>query len=635
MDTRTPQLLGRYELLQQIGEGGAGRVFLGRDAETKQHVAVKFLSPSLLHDEEQLARFRREAAILQSLSHGSILRLLDTGLEENFPFIVSEYVAGVSLRTRIADSFHWREVALIMYQIALALEHAHARGVIHRDLKPENVICAYSGGSVKVIDFGIARFIHDPKITQAPVGSFGYMAPEQRFPGMHLDARVDIYAWGTILDELLEKIADKAPVGLSQIVEHTRRPHRERRTISAGQIAFALRKLLLVESEASAQTSTLSTLLMDEPQPDPGEVQRLRAHVFDGKVAYARGTQPDLAEAEQHLRAALDLDPTDAEANAWLACTLHRQYYFGWDVDRSALDEALTRAHTAIERGKSLGAGYLALTEIFWDTGQHEEGLRVGRIAAEADPNGRDARHALATAYVYAGMAEKAIPIAEDLVAHNSADGDALYRLGEAYQLAGEIPASLDVFYRFIAAYPAIGVGYEEAAMSHLAAGAPDAARQLLERQEATAGTINFLFAGEVQTALGEEREAHHHWARGLGHYEQTLKSALRPRGMTWLAMLYARVGLTTDALHWIERAVTMDPANGYVLYRAAAAYGMLHMFHEASVLLGRAEDAGFVNWQLLRLEEAFYLRDLAGDPAYKLRRGSMEVRARALASMY
>ncbi len=210
MSSAAPQRLGRYEVGEKLGQGGMGSVYKGRDPVLDRSVAIKTLGGAFGIPAEQraefLERFSREARAAGRLSHPNIVAVHDTGVDETSqtPFIVMEYVPGVSLATVLKENpaLPVAQALEIVEQVGAALEEAHRRGVVHRDVKPANVFLD-ERGRVKVGDFGIAR-LEDSDLTQAGVGlgTPGYIAPEV-LRGGRAEARSDLFALGVLAYALL------------------------------------------------------------------------------------------------------------------------------------------------------------------------------------------------------------------------------------------------------------------------------------------------------------------------------------------------------------------------------------------------------------------------------------------------
>jgi serine/threonine protein kinase/Flp pilus assembly protein TadD len=214
--TLAPQTrLGPYEVLGQLGAGGMGEVYRGRDARLGRDVAIKVLPERLAQDPQAAARFQREARAVAALSHPNIRAIYDVGTEGGRAYAVMEYLEGHTLAGRIRQSpLGWQQALEIAQKVAEGLAAAHARGVVHRDVKPENIFLTPDGG-VKVLDFGLAR-VESPEVLPPPtgttvslqtqpgviLGTISYMAPEQ-VRGQPADARADVFALGCVLYEML------------------------------------------------------------------------------------------------------------------------------------------------------------------------------------------------------------------------------------------------------------------------------------------------------------------------------------------------------------------------------------------------------------------------------------------------
>ena len=199
--------LSHYTLVEKIGEGGMGVVWKAHDQHLDREVAVKVLSRGALDDTATRERFRREAHVLSRLSHPGVATIYDFAAQDGVDFLVMEYVPGGTLQSRLLEGpFELADLIRLGAEVGEALEDAHSRGFLHRDLKPGNVVLTTTG-KAKLLDFGIARLLHDAQsstaLTQAGtvLGSLPYMAPEQML-GDAEDVRTDIYGLGVTLFEM-------------------------------------------------------------------------------------------------------------------------------------------------------------------------------------------------------------------------------------------------------------------------------------------------------------------------------------------------------------------------------------------------------------------------------------------------
>ena len=224
----TESLVGRqvshYHVGERIGVGGMGEVYRARDTTLKRDVAFKVLPDAVATDVDRLARFRREAELLASLNHPNIAQIYGFEEADGIHALVMELVEGPTLADRLANGrLAVEEILSIAHQVATALETAHEQGIIHRDLKPAN-IKVRADGTVKVLDFGLAKAIHlgslgpaanpihsptrSPTVTAGATeagvtfGTAAYMAPEQAL-GKPVDKRADIWSFGVVLWEML------------------------------------------------------------------------------------------------------------------------------------------------------------------------------------------------------------------------------------------------------------------------------------------------------------------------------------------------------------------------------------------------------------------------------------------------
>jgi serine/threonine protein kinase len=199
-----PTKIGRYEVIERVGRGGMGAVYLGRDTVLEREVAIKVMSADFAADETSRPRFYREARAAAKLQHRNIVTIFEFGEEDDTPFIVMEFLRGQDLakRLRAEPPLTLEQKIDIIAELCTGLHFAHEQGVIHRDVKPAN-IWLVPDGSVKLLDFGIAKFSSSTMTRQGSVlGSISYMPPEQ-INGLEVDGRADVFSAGVVLFELL------------------------------------------------------------------------------------------------------------------------------------------------------------------------------------------------------------------------------------------------------------------------------------------------------------------------------------------------------------------------------------------------------------------------------------------------
>jgi len=199
------KLDGRYEITELIGVGGMAEVYKGVDVIDNKTVAIKILKKEYAENEEFLRRFRNESKAIAVLSHPNIVKIYDVGFSEKIQYIVMEYIDGITLKEYIEEEkvLTWKDTVHFVIQILRALQHAHDKGIVHRDIKPQNIMM-FTDGTIKVMDFGIAKFAREEgkTATDQAIGSVHYISPEQA-SGSVTDAKSDIYSVGAMMYEML------------------------------------------------------------------------------------------------------------------------------------------------------------------------------------------------------------------------------------------------------------------------------------------------------------------------------------------------------------------------------------------------------------------------------------------------
>jgi serine/threonine protein kinase len=203
---REGEKIGQYEIISQLGQGGMATVYKAHHAQLDRYVAIKVMHQTIQADEAFVARFKREAQIVASLTHPHIVPVYDFSDYNGQPYLVMKYVEGVTLKQRmIKTAMTLDDVLYVMRAVGSALTYAHSKGVLHRDVKPSNIVIDKDNVPY-LADFGLARITQAGESTLSAdmlLGTPNYMSPEQASGKKNLDGRTDIYSLGIVLYELL------------------------------------------------------------------------------------------------------------------------------------------------------------------------------------------------------------------------------------------------------------------------------------------------------------------------------------------------------------------------------------------------------------------------------------------------
>jgi len=348
--------INQYKIINRLGGGGMGEVYLAEDTRLRRKVALKLLSPDITKNEDWVLRFEQEARAASSLNHPNIITIYEIGQADDTHFISTEYIEGVTLRQHLKQNniITTSDVLDIVIQVTGALVAAHGAGVIHRDIKPENVMLR-PDGYVKVVDFGLAKFTEkprqsgvlrsDPNAVTEPfanevanegvntnpgmvMGTVSYMSPEQA-TGNAVDARTDVFSLGVLLYEMLAgrlpfegktpneiiseiiqkkprplaRFAPDTPQELQRIVEKSLSKRRDDRYQSLKDMQIDLRRL--------KRHLELKEEQVDEPEPESvNESSRTRSGVSANEASRTRHSAPILADESSRSRPGSRITPS-------------------------------------------------------------------------------------------------------------------------------------------------------------------------------------------------------------------------------------------------------------------------------------------------------------------------------------
>jgi len=590
------RMLGPYQVLAKLGEGGMGEVYRARDTRLGRAVAIKTVNAPFTE------RFEREARAISALNHPHVCTLYDVGSFEGTGYLVMELVEGEPLR----GPMPWKEAVRHVADVCDALETAHRKGIVHRDLKPGNVLLTPLG--VKVIDFGLAKQEHAGETTvvaatrvSTVLGTVAYMAPEQASGGP-TDARSDLWAVGMILFELLSgrlpyhgrsasailaEILDPSPLALEfpagvpaeakRIVEKLLAKDPAERYQHADDVAVDLRAL---GREAQQSSMAVSQALGSPARkrrwlwPALGIVVLAAAAVFgvlqwraphvhapvpskipeaNEYVAKAILVSPeDLPRARQLLEKALALDPAFAYARAWYGFTHVLLIDYGQSNDTSWLYKAEAELRRALQDDPDSARAHASLASVYLYQGRKEMMPQEARKAMELDPNERDGPMLLAMYHQWSGEYEQSQALLKALVTADPLFVPARANVGENLRLMGDAAGSIREQQKIIDQDPKSWYALTMMAMACMTQGNVAKTREMLT----TARTLEpENYQGRVLWALqlaieGRRAEALEAMNAEVLKYGELINVASN------VAEFYAVLGDRAKALDWLDRAV-------------------------------------------------------------------------------
>ncbi len=304
------RLDGRYEIREIVGEGGMARVYKAFDNQENRMVAIKILKEEFLSNDEFLRRFKNESKAIAMLSHPNIVNVYDVSFGDLIQYIVMEYIEGITLKEYIENqgSLRWKDAVHFEMQILKGLQHAHDKGIVHRDVKPQNIM-VLADGTIKVTDFGIARFSRSDQrtITDKAIGSVHYISPEQA-RGEKTDEKADIYSVGVMLYEMLTgKLPFQAESAVSVAIMQLQRDPQRPTEINAS-IPLGLEQITMhaMQKSPDKRYQSASEMLCDLSnfRKDPSITFSYNYFVDDSPTRFVGGVVTDEPEVKPQKKTA-------------------------------------------------------------------------------------------------------------------------------------------------------------------------------------------------------------------------------------------------------------------------------------------------------------------------------------------
>ena len=309
--------IGKYKVLERLGAGGMGQVFLCEHKLMRRRVAVKVLPAAKAQDPASLERFYREARAVAALDHPNIVRAYDIDQDDSLHFLVMEYVDGTNLQDLVKKNtvLDFTRACHYIYGTAVGLQHAHEMGLVHRDIKPGNILVDRSG-VVKILDMGLARFFNDEddsltkKYDESILGTADYLAPEQALDSHSVDIRADIYSLGATFYFLLTGSPPfpEGTVAQKLLWHQTRHPAplRSLRPDTPQELVDVIARMMdkdllrRFQTPAELMTALAQWVLTPIPPPSERELPQLSPAAMSAAAAKAFGSGSHFPDGGSH-----------------------------------------------------------------------------------------------------------------------------------------------------------------------------------------------------------------------------------------------------------------------------------------------------------------------------------------------
>jgi len=609
--------LGHYQVIEKIGAGGMGEVYLAHDEHLLRNVAIKVLPAGVLADESARKRFRKEALAISKLSHPNIGTVHDFDTEDGVDFLVMEYIPGQTLSGKLQGCpLLENEIIALGVQMAEGLAAAHAHDIVHRDLKPGNLLIT-PDGRLKILDFGLAKMLKPAgevaatetiTETQGVAGTLPYMAPEQLL-GKTVDARTDIHAAGAVIYEMasgrrpfhgetIPKLTDAilhhtppAPRALNaslsprleEIVFKCLEKDPALRYQSALELSIDLRRLSAPVSAVSAPPvrrpshrwvfvgaamlaamvalTWIAVILMRTRQAPTG--RRLSTGALASKNSeaneyYERAmafatSQSDLPRARQMLERAMALDPHFSAAQAEYGFTHLLMVDGGWSNDSSWLYKAEEDIRRVLQEAPDSSRAHSALAAVYCYMGRKEQSPAEAETALRINPDELDGYNWLVNYYLLNEDTARAEAVARQALERAPLFFPARMNLGEALRFKGDTSGAIREQEKVLESDPQNVYAITKIAKAYMDVGDLQKVRQTLERSRPADRQNYHIRIAWALLLLLEGKRAEAMKEMD----EEVLKYGAVAFDVTEsIAQFYAVLGETAKAIDWLDRAV-------------------------------------------------------------------------------
>jgi tetratricopeptide (TPR) repeat protein len=579
------QSFGRYRLLSVLGTGGTATVYLAEDTRLERRIALKLLPSRFFDEPEQVRRFEQEVRAISALNHPNIVAVYDTGETDAGRFIVTEFIAGRTVRAFQSERQPLATCVHLIRQVAEALAAAHASGIVHRDIKPENLMVR-DDGYAKVLDFGLARLTRASRPdadmpttarTESGVllGTMHYMSPEQ-VRGEPVTTATDLFSLAIVFYELTtgqHPFAAGSRFGVLHRIlsDSPRSPAHVNPEISTTLGALIVQML---EKDARLRPTALEVVLSLEasstrgfsvmgvrprvssggPASDQAEANRYFENAMQLKVNY------DVPRCRAMLSRAIELDPHFAEARAWYGFTNWLMLDAGYTNDGVLLYEAEREMRIALQDDPDLARAHAFLAPIYLSQGRKELMPAPLDRALRVNPFDEDARQWLMHYHHYNGDYRTAQGIAEQVLSRLPLFFPTRMILGDMLRQQGDLVGAVRELERILEQDTHNPYAIRFLARAHIDAGDVAAARRMLDgarpqdRESYWTRLVRAIvlsLEGDITAALAVVDEEVLKWGSVVGHL------------MSEVAAFYSVAGDVPAALRWLDRAVRHGDERG------------------------------------------------------------------------